>query len=113
VIFNNLKYILLFLLLSINCYSQVGYASWYGNENKISSSGKKLNKNKPEAAHKTLPLGTVVKITVVKTGKHYKAVIKDRGPYVKNRIIDVNKYVAKKLGILNIGLVMVKIEICH
>jgi rare lipoprotein A len=89
---------------------QRGVASWYGRENKISSAGKRLHNDTPAAAHKTLPLGSRVKITSLKTKKSVVAVIVDRGPYIKNRIIDVNLLAAVQLGMVKSGTARVTIQ---
>jgi rare lipoprotein A len=91
--------------------SQVGMASWYGSENKRSSTGKKLINNTPAAAHRTLPIGTKVKITSIKTHKSIIVVIEDRGPFTKKRIVDLNKMAAKQLGIIKQGITRVILEI--
>lgn len=62
-------------------------------------------------AHKTLPFGTKVKVTCIKSKKTVIAVVDDRGPYTKNRIIDLNRTAAVKLGMIKDGVTKVKIEI--
>ncbi len=89
---------------------QKGVASWYGTENKVSSTGKRLNHNVPALAHRTLPIGTWVKITDTKTNKTVIAVVEDRGPYVSGRIADLNKPAAKRLGIIKTGLTKVALQ---
>jgi len=89
---------------------QRGIASWYGKENYKSSTGKRLHHVKPALAHKTLPIGTFVKITNIKTNKTVVAVVEDRGPYVAGRIADLNIPAAKELGILKCGIANVKLE---
>ena len=90
---------------------QNGIASWYGNENKKSSTGKKINHKTPAAAHRYYPRGSKIKITVLKTKKCVVAVVEDRGPYKKNRIVDVNKCAANELGIVSSGLAMVSVKL--
>ena len=92
-------------------YSQVGIASWYGNENKTSSTGKRLNNKHPGVAHKILPIGTTVRITDIKTMKMVTAVVVDRGPFTKNRIVDLNYAAAKQLGILKRGTAKVIVQV--
>ncbi len=89
---------------------EMGIASWYGKENYKSCTGKKLDHQKPALAHKTIPLGTIVKITDIKTKKSVVAVVEDRGPYVKGRIADLNIPAAKELGILKCGIAKVTLE---
>ena len=89
---------------------QKGIASWYGTENRVSSTGKRIQHNKPALAHRTLPIGTMVKITNIKTNKSVIAVVEDRGPYVYNRIVDVNRAAAKKLDMIKSGTAKVIVE---
>jgi len=89
---------------------QTGIASWYGKENRKSCTGKVLNHTVPAAAHKTLPIGSWVKITSNRTKKYVVAVIEDRGPYIKGRIVDLNKPAAALLGITKSGIDHVTIE---
>jgi rare lipoprotein A len=89
---------------------QTGIASWYGSENPKTCKGKHTSKTKPTAAHKTLPIGSKVKITRIKTGKSVIVEIEDRGPYCKSRIIDLNKVAAQELGIINDGTAKVQLE---
>jgi rare lipoprotein A len=63
------------------------------------------------AAHKTLPFGTKVKVTNLANDQSVELVINDRGPYVDNRIIDLSKSAAEKLGFINQGLADVKLEV--
>jgi rare lipoprotein A len=90
---------------------QKGMASWYGKENRKSSTGKILKHKTPGLAHKTLPIGTYVKITSLRTNRTVMAVVEDRGPYKKNRIVDLNYPAAKQLGILKDGITNVQVEI--
>ena len=90
---------------------QKGMASWYGKENRKSSTGKILKHKTPALAHKTLPIGTYVKITSLRTNRTVMAVVEDRGPYKKNRIVDLNYPAAKQLGILKDGITNVQVEI--
>ena len=105
-----MKYILLFLLLCVNCSANEGVASWYGRENRISSTGKPLNPKLFAAAHRYLPIGSKVKVTSIRTKKSVVVTIEDRGPYAKSRIIDLNFLAAKQLGIIKCGITKVKLE---
>jgi len=89
---------------------QTGVASWYGTENRVSATGKRIQHHKPALAHRTLPIGTMVKITNVKSNKSVIAIVEDRGPYVYSRIVDVNKAAAKKLDMINSGTAKVIVE---
>lgn len=81
-------------------FYQEGKASYYANSlhGRRTASGQKYSKNKLTAAHKTLPLGTRVKVTNRKTGKWVIVTINDRGPYSKKYIIDLSYRAAKHLG---------------
>ena len=89
---------------------QTGIASWYGKENSKSCTGKRLNHSVPAAAHKTLPIGSWIKVTSVRTNKSVIAVVEDRGPYKYGRIVDLNKPAADKLGITKKGIDTVIVE---
>lgn len=112
--YNSMKKILAILLLfpviSEASYTQVGIASWYGRENTKSSTGKRLTRTMPAVAHKTLPMGSKVKITSHRTKKSVVAVVEDRGPYTRGRIVDLNLIAAKKLGITKSGIAKVTLE---
>lgn len=105
-----MKSILLFLLLPTFAFGETGMASWYGKENTKSSTGKKLTHSRPALAHRSLPIGTKVKITSIRSCRSVVAVVEDRGPYTKGRIADLNKIAAAKLGILKDGITKVVVE---
>ncbi|MFV9474760.1 septal ring lytic transglycosylase RlpA family protein [Advenella sp. RU8] len=98
---------------NITDFSQVGTASWYGPgfHGKRTANGEKYNQNMMTAAHKELPLNSVVKVTRVSTGESITVRINDRGPFHDNRIIDLSYGAAKKLGIVNKGSAKVKVEL--
>lgn len=95
-----------------NRYKEVGIASWYGDEfhNKKTANGDIFDMNSMTAAHKTLPMPSIVKITNLENGKSTKLVVNDRGPFVDNRIIDVSRKAAIELGFINKGITKVKVE---
>jgi rare lipoprotein A len=97
----------------ITGWSQSGTASWYGiwHEGKIRADGKPYRRMDPVAAHRTLPLGTTVKVTVLDTGASAFVVIRDRGPYIGGRIIDLSEGTAIRLGIRERGVAMVRVEV--
>ena len=78
---------------------QVGISSYYGKEfhKKRTASGQIFDMHKISAAHKTLPLGTKIRVTNLKNGRSLTMTITDRGPFVKGRILDVSYKAAKKL----------------
>ena len=91
-----------------------GKASWYEikcNGGTHTASGETLNDWAMTAAHKTLPMGSKVRVTNVRNGRSVVVRINDRGPYIKGRIIDVTKGVAHKLGFIKSGVVAVKVEV--
>ncbi|PKV67344.1 septal ring lytic transglycosylase RlpA family protein [Pontibacter ramchanderi] len=96
-----------------NDKTQIGAASWYGSKyhGRKTSSGERYNKNEMTAAHKTLPFGTMVKVTNPATDQSVVLRINDRGPFVGNRIIDVSEAAARKLGMHSVGVAKVKVEV--
>jgi rare lipoprotein A len=84
-----------------NVPHQTGFASWYGPgfHGRRTASGERFNQHALTAAHKTLPLGSKVKVTNLKTKKTVIVTINDRGPYARGRIIDLSKGSAQALGI--------------
>lgn len=92
-------------------FVQYGKASWYGKKfhGRRTSSGEIYDMYKRTAAHKTLPLGTYVKVTLLSTKKYAIVRINDRGPFVKGRVIDLSYAVAKELDVVGPGVVDVKV----
>jgi rare lipoprotein A len=92
---------------------QQGIGSWYGGKfhGRQTASGETYNMNDFTAAHLTLPLGTVVRVTNTANGKSTLVRINDRGPYIEGRIIDLSFSAAKALNIVQPGTGDVKIEI--
>ncbi|HIE07882.1 MAG TPA: septal ring lytic transglycosylase RlpA family protein [Desulfarculaceae bacterium] len=94
-------------------FYQQGIASWYGHpfHGQATASGEIYDMNDPTAAHKRLPLGTKVLVTNLENQRQIELLINDRGPFVKNRVIDLSKYGARQLGIIQNGTAMVRIDI--
>lgn len=94
-------------------WEQTGIASWYGKDfhGKPTASGEIYNMYGLSAAHRTLPLGTRVKVINLSTGKHVVVTINDRGPFVRPRIIDMSYGAARRLGMVETGLAMVRIKV--
>ena len=92
---------------------QIGVASYYGSKfhKKRTANGEIFNMYKVSAAHKTLPLGTKVRVINLKNGRSLTMTINDRGPYVKGRVIDLSYKAAQKLGFVNQGTTKVRIEV--
>ena len=90
-----------------------GEASWYGPgfHGKLTASGEVFDENQFTAAHKTLPLGSRVRVTNLENGNIVDVAINDRGPFVAGRIIDLSKAAAKTLGIIHEGIAKVKLEL--
>ena len=90
-----------------------GVASWYGPgfHGRRTASGEIYNMYDYTAAHKTLPLGTYVRVINLENGKSVVVRINDRGPFVKNRIIDLSYAAAKKIDMIDKGTARVKLQI--
>lgn len=89
-----------------------GKASYYGGKfaGKKMADGTPMDPNANIAASKTLPLGTIAEVTNLKNGKSEVVEIRDRGPYVNGRIIDVSSKVASKLDMKKDGVAMVEVR---
>jgi len=92
---------------------QVGMASWYGIEehNNRAASGEKFDKNELTAAHKALPMDSIVRVTNLENGRDVIVRINDRGPFVEGRIIDLSYAAAKEVDLLGPGTAKVKVEV--
>lgn len=93
---------------------QHGKASWYSvrtNTGTRTASGQKLCNQSPTAAHKTLPIGTKVRVTNQSNGLSEIVTINDRGPFIAGRIIDLTVGVAERLGFRQRGVAPVKVEV--
>jgi rare lipoprotein A len=92
---------------------QTGKASFYADkfEGSPTASGEKYKHSKLTAAHKSLPFGTKVRVTNLANNETVEVIVNDRGPYVENRIVDLSKSAAEKLGFVNQGLAEVKLEV--
>ncbi len=98
---------------NIRRYSREGIASWYGPgfHGKKTANGEIYNQNAMTAAHKTLPLGSVVEVKNLNNGKKITVRINDRGPFIDGRIIDLSKKGAQKLGMLDSGIARVRVTL--
>ena len=92
---------------------QYGVASWYGGEfhGRSTSSGEVYDMYQLTCAHNTLPLGTIVMVTNLENGRSLELKVNDRGPFVKERIIDVSYAAAQMLGMWGKGTAPVKVEV--
>ena len=94
-------------------WSQVGRASWYGPhfQGKETASGEIFDMYDLTAAHRDLPLGSLVRVTNLKNGKRVTVRINDRGPVYKSRIIDLSFKAAKLLGFRSVGIQKVRLDV--
>ncbi|MDQ7038654.1 MAG: septal ring lytic transglycosylase RlpA family protein [Aquificota bacterium] len=84
-----------------------GYASWYGRDfhGRRTASGVRFNMYDYVAAHRTLPLGTILLVRNLKNGKTVRVKVVDRGPYVRGRHLDLSYAAAKRIGMIGDGVV--------
>ena len=94
-------------------YVETGTASWYGKDfhAKYTANGEVYDMNTLTAAHRTLPLPSIVRVTNLENGRSLVLRVNDRGPFAKNRIIDISKRGAQLLGFQAQGTAKVKVEI--
>lgn len=94
-------------------FEESGMASWYGApyHNRRGSNGEVYNMNAMTAAHRTLPLGSIVRVTNVKTGHAAVVRITDRGPFVEGRILDLSLAAAKALDVYLPGVAKIRLEV--
>jgi rare lipoprotein A len=90
-----------------------GRASWYGPgfHGRRTANGERYNQYGYTAAHRTLPLGTKVRVTNVRNGKSVVVRINDRGPFIGGRVIDLSAGAAKAIGMIGSGVAQVRIEV--
>jgi rare lipoprotein A len=93
--------------------TETGLASWYGPpyHNRRGSNGEVYNMNAMTAAHRTFPLGSVVRVTNMKTGHSALVRITDRGPFIPGRILDLSRAAAQKVDVMQPGVAEVKVEL--
>jgi rare lipoprotein A len=87
-----------------------GLASFYGSDQQTAN-GERFNPRALTAAHRTLPFGTKVRVTNVRSGRSVTVRINDRGPFVHGRVIDVSQAAAEELGIVGRGIAKVKLDV--
>jgi rare lipoprotein A len=92
---------------------ETGKASWYGApyHNRRSSNGEIYDMNSLTAAHRTLPLGSTVRVTNLKTGHSTIVRITDRGPFIEGRIVDLSLAAAKQADVWQAGVAQVRLEV--
>jgi rare lipoprotein A len=93
--------------------TETGVASWYGPpyHNRRGSNGEIYNMHALTAAHRTLPLGSIVRVTNLKTGNSTLVRITDRGPFIEGRILDLSLAAAKKVDVWQAGLAKVRVDV--
>lgn len=94
-------------------FAEVGLASWYGNRHagRKTASGEPFDPGALTAAHRTLPLGALVRVTNLGNRRTVEVRINDRGPFDTSRIIDLSKHAAEVLGFTDDGTTRVRIEL--
>jgi len=93
-------------------FAEIGTASWYGtwHQGRLTANGERFDARAFTAAHRSLPFGTILRVTNLATGKMVKVRVNDRGPYIKGRTLDLSAAAAKALGITKDGIARVRIE---
>jgi rare lipoprotein A len=93
--------------------TETGTASWYGPpyHNRRGSNGEVYNMHAMTAAHRTLPLGSIVRVTNIKTSHSALVRITDRGPFIPGRVLDLSLAAARKLDVYQPGIAAVKVEV--
>jgi len=93
--------------------TETGLASWYGPpyHNRRGSNGEVYDMNSFTAAHRTLPLGTIVRVTNLKSGRSAVVRITDRGPFIEGRVIDLSLAAAKRIDLWRAGVSEVRVEV--
>jgi rare lipoprotein A len=93
-------------------YDEQGVGSWYGQQfhNRRTANGELFDMDMPSAAHKTLPLPSIVEVTNLDNGRKMKVRVNDRGPFVDDRIIDLSKAAAEQLGYGRAGIAHVRVR---
>jgi rare lipoprotein A len=93
-------------------YKEVGYASWYGPKfhNKLTANGEIFDRHDISAAHRTLPMPCMVRVTNLENGKTLLVRVNDRGPFEDGRILDLSERAADLLGFRDKGVAKIKVE---
>ncbi|HEY6447335.1 MAG TPA: septal ring lytic transglycosylase RlpA family protein [Acidobacteriaceae bacterium] len=94
-------------------YTQTGMASWYGPpyHNRTGANGTVYNEHHLSAAHRTLPMGSLIRVTNVRTGQSAVMRVTDRGPFVQGRVLDLSLAAAKATGVWGPGVAEVRIDV--
>ena len=94
-------------------YAETGVASWYGPDfdGKYTANGERFDMNALTAAHRTLPMPSIVEVTNLDNGRSIQLRVNDRGPYARDRILDVSRRAAQMLGFENTGTAHVRVRL--
>jgi rare lipoprotein A len=94
-------------------FTQIGLASWYGRDfhHKTTASGERYDMHDLTAAHRSLPLDTLVRVTNLSNDRSVTVRINDRGPFTPGRVIDLSRSAAERLGMTKTGVARVRIEV--
>jgi len=94
-------------------YNETGIASWYGRDfnGKYTANGERYDMNTLTAAHRTLPMPSIVEVTNLDNGRSIQLRVNDRGPYARDRILDVSRRAAQLLGFENAGTAHVRVQL--
>lgn len=90
-----------------------GHASYYGRRfhGRLTASGERFDMRAMTAAHKTLPFGSLVRVTNTRNGRTVIVRINDRGPFIKGRVIDLSRGAAERIGLVRTGVGVVRVEL--
>lgn len=91
-------------------FTETGLATWYYAHGHTGADGQRYDASAPTAAHKTLPIGSTVRVTNLQTGQSTFVRITDRGPFYPGRILDLSEVAAKQIGLYKAGIAEVRIE---
>ncbi len=109
----NIFLFLLWMSVTAMAQTQTGIATFYDDkfEGRPTASGEAYSQSKATAAHRSLPFGTMIKVTNLENKKSVIVKVNDRGPFVDSRLIDLSKSAAQALGFVTAGLARVTVEI--
>jgi rare lipoprotein A len=101
------------IVVSHHHWYQLGVASWYGKffQGRTTASGEPYDENQLTCAHRTLPLGSVLRVTNLRNNRSVIVTVNDRGPVPESRVIDLSHAAAETLGFSDSGLAPVKVEL--
>lgn len=116
IVYFYMRLMIILLFLFYGCgpafnYEEIGIASYYSDflEGRPTASGETFHQDSLTAAHKTLPLGLRIKVENLRNGKTIWVRVNDRGPFIKNRILDLSRRAADSLGLIQRGVDTVRI----